>query len=142
MRCSACHLGIVGSLLVALGGCGQATATQVPVPSGRPSASGSGNTARTLGIPPGHLPPPGLCRIWLPGDPPGHQPAPASCDRLAGHVPPGAWLVYRPAVAGRGRGHGKKDKRVVRVTVYGESGPSLIRIFDLATGSLLDEERP
>ena len=30
-------------------------------------------------VPPGHLPPPGLCRVWLPDRPPGLQPAPTSC---------------------------------------------------------------
>jgi hypothetical protein len=30
-------------------------------------------------IPPGHMPPPGMCRVWYDGRPPGHQPAPVSC---------------------------------------------------------------
>jgi hypothetical protein len=30
-------------------------------------------------IPPGHLPPPGECRVWRPGVPPGHQPPPFRC---------------------------------------------------------------
>lgn len=38
------------------------------------------------GVPRGHLPPPGLCRVWFDGRPPGQQPAPVSCaraDRIA-----------------------------------------------------------
>ena len=38
------------------------------------------------GIPPGHLPPQGLCRVWYDGVPPGRQPAPTDCyqaERLA-----------------------------------------------------------
>jgi hypothetical protein len=31
------------------------------------------------GIPPGHLPPDGLCRVWYDGVPPGRQPHPTSC---------------------------------------------------------------
>ena len=31
------------------------------------------------GIPPGHLPPPGECRVWYEGRPPGHQPPPTDC---------------------------------------------------------------
>ena len=31
------------------------------------------------GIPPGHLPPPGECRVWYDDRPAGHQPPPASC---------------------------------------------------------------
>jgi hypothetical protein len=44
-------------------------------------------------IPPGHMPPPGKCRIWFPGKPPGQQPPPGDCWELERHVPPGAWLI-------------------------------------------------
>ncbi len=42
------------------------------------------------GIPAGHLPPPGSCRVWHLDRPAGHQPPPTSCDV---EVPPGAFLV-------------------------------------------------
>lgn len=45
-------------------------------------------------IPPGHLPPPGQCRIWFPDHPPGHQPPPGECYELQGRVPPGAVLIH------------------------------------------------
>ncbi len=45
-------------------------------------------------VPPGHLPPPGECRIWYPGRPAGHQPPPGPCHVLEFQVPPGAFLVY------------------------------------------------
>jgi hypothetical protein len=38
------------------------------------------------GIPPGHMPPPGECRVWYDGRPPGQQPPPTSCrdaERMA-----------------------------------------------------------
>jgi len=44
-------------------------------------------------IPPGHMPPPGKCRIWFPGRPPGQQPPPGDCWELESQVPPGAWLI-------------------------------------------------
>ncbi|HSC34207.1 MAG TPA: hypothetical protein VLG45_02950 [Thermodesulfobacteriota bacterium] len=47
-------------------------------------------------IPPGHLPPPGECRIWVPGLPPGHQPPPFDCSYFVPNAPAGGWLLYRP----------------------------------------------
>lgn len=50
---------------------------------------------RNLGrIPPGHYPPPGHCRLWIPGRPPGHQPPPVRCGSLARRVPGGAFVLY------------------------------------------------
>ncbi|MEX2649338.1 MAG: hypothetical protein WD673_10030 [Alphaproteobacteria bacterium] len=46
------------------------------------------------GIPPGHLPPPGLCRAWLPDTPPGHQPPPGPCAEVKLGMPADARLVY------------------------------------------------
>jgi tetratricopeptide (TPR) repeat protein len=46
-----------------------------------------------LGIPRGHMPSPGKCRIWFPDRPPGHQPAPGKCKKLRHRVPAGAYLV-------------------------------------------------
>jgi len=43
-----------------------------------------------LQIPPGHLPPPGSCRIWSPGVPPGHQGPPGACSVK---VPEGTCLI-------------------------------------------------
>lgn len=48
------------------------------------------------GVPPGHLPPPGSCRVWYEGVPPGHQPPSTDChraERLAAHDPDAA-VVY------------------------------------------------
>lgn len=44
-------------------------------------------------IPPDHMPPPGRCRIWIPGQPLNQQPTPGDCKVLRRHVPPGAWLI-------------------------------------------------
>ena len=40
---------------------------------------GKGRAHQAQGIPPGHLPPPGQCRVWIDGRPPGQQPPPSSC---------------------------------------------------------------
>lgn len=91
-------------------------------------------TAATLGIPPGHLPPPGQCRVWIPGEPPGHQRPAGSCEVVERQVPPGGWLVYRPS----------KSRRQVKVLVYERtrSRVVLIRLFDAATGRMLRETAP
>jgi hypothetical protein len=49
--------------------------------------------SQAAGIPPGHMPPPGECRIWYPDRPPGQQPPPGKCSELKHRVPPGATLV-------------------------------------------------
>jgi hypothetical protein len=46
-----------------------------------------------IDIPPGHMPPPGECRIWYPDRPPGQQPPPGPCHELRDQVPAGAILV-------------------------------------------------
>ena len=88
----------------------------------------------TLNIPEGHLPPPGECRLWFPGQPPGHQP-PGKCGRLRAHVPAGAWLIHRP----------KDEPTYVDVSVYDAYQPSIvitIGIFAVDTGAFIRYVRP
>jgi len=107
-------------LLIAATGC---SSGRVVVASGgsdpHPSPHVQGPVA-TLGVPPGHLPPPGQCRVWMPGAPPGHQAAPVPCNRLHGDIPPGAWVLYRPS----------KDRHVVELTVYHDTSPSVVVSVD------------
>src|SRR5437773_2633525 len=69
-------------------------------------------TAIMFGVPPGHLPDPGECRLWYPGTPPGRQPRPRSrpCEGLAAIAPAGSWIIYRPTY----------DRRLVYVRVVDE----------------------
>lgn len=46
-----------------------------------------------LGIPKGHLPPPGECKVWFPDRPAGHQPPPQSCSSAFRDRPLGAWVI-------------------------------------------------
>jgi hypothetical protein len=51
-----------------------------------PLAAEGRSNGRQQGIPPGHMPPPGQCRVWYDGRPPGQQPPPSSCreaERIA-----------------------------------------------------------
>jgi hypothetical protein len=89
----------------------------------------------TLGIPKGHLPPPGTCRLWYPDRPPGHQPPPERCEYLRYHAPVGAWLIHRP----------KGKPKYVNVSVYDAYQPGIvitIGLFDVDTGAFLRHLRP
>lgn len=46
-----------------------------------------------MGVPKGHLPPPGECKVWFPGRPPGQQPPPTSCAAALRNAPLGAWVI-------------------------------------------------
>ena len=87
----------------------------------------SPSTAATLGIPPGHLPAPGMCRVWVPGTPPGHQAKARSCDRIERTAPAGSWIVERPT-------GNKKDKKMVHVRVVDERRPGVViqmRVYEI-----------
>lgn len=73
-----------------------------------------GNNYGLVGVPPGHLPPPGHCRIWYPGRPPGQQPPPFKCGLSSLNVPLGAWLLSRV------------DQKNVEVNEYDEKIPNLV----------------
>lgn len=52
--------------------------------AGTADAQGRGrgnNRANSQGIPPGHMPAAGQCRVWYDGVPPGRQPRPTNCDQ-------------------------------------------------------------
>ena len=85
------------------------------------------------GIPPGHLPPPGQCRIWFPGAPPGQQPPPGPCSDLEWRVPLGAWLIYGPSE--------QYDDFIV--SIYDRRTPNVvisIRYYDAETGRFIREK--
>lgn len=94
------------------------------------------STAARFGIPPGHLPPPGQCRVWMPGEPPGKQKKKYSsgeCDSVSRDVPAGGWLVYRPG----------ENKKEVVVREYGSAKQvTSVRVFDIVSGALLREIDP
>lgn len=72
------------------------------------AAQQRGGRHSAQGIPPGHLPPSGECRVWYDGRPPGHQPPPTSCreaERVAARDPR-ARVIY-----GGGKGVRRNDGR-------------------------------
>jgi len=116
-------------------GCTRTTRTVLVVPEAR--SEGGPSTAATLGIPPGHLPKRGQCRVWIPGVPPGQQPRPKSrsCDGIAAVAPAGSWILYRPT----------KERKIVHVRMVDERRTGVIvriRIFEAETGKFVREENP
>ena len=58
------------------------------------AAQGSRGTSK---IPPGHRPPPGMCRIWLDDVPPGRQPEPMDCATARRWAPEKSRVIYGSA---------------------------------------------
>lgn len=111
--------------------------TAIVTPPPPPEASRGPSTAATLGVPPGHLPKPGHCRIWIPGTPPGQQPGRKSrdCEGIGRVAPAGSWILYRPT----------RDKKLVHVRVVDERRAGIIirvRVFEVETGKFVREENP
>jgi hypothetical protein len=116
-----------------------------PVPESRPPApqpepprerpAPAPATASTLGIPAGHLPDPGECRVWIPGTPPGRQRSARSstCNGIAQTAPGGSWVVYRPS----------RDRRLVHVRVTDRQRPGhivVVHVFEAESGRFLRDE--
>ncbi len=107
-------------------------ACAVVVPVSKPKGPASASVAN-LGVPPGHLPRPGLCRLWFPGRPPGRQPRAASCSSVMANAPAGAWVLYRPS----------GDHVHARVIHSQRSGVVVsVRVYASASGVFLRDERP
>jgi hypothetical protein len=104
--------------LALLAGCTK-TRESLPSPTGRSDEVSVVNDGRDgkmrgpgrLGVPPGHYPPPGACRLWFPGRPPGRQPRPTSCEQLVGRVPPGAFVLYNGKEWDSGYDWGEHERR-------------------------------
>jgi hypothetical protein len=65
-------------------------------------------------IPPGQLPPAGMCRIWIDGVPPGQQPAPTDCQTAVATKPANARVIFGgdgTSFPGKGKGKFDKSKR-------------------------------
>ncbi len=126
--------------LLAAGACTRSTRTVVlgPNPDVREAETSRGpSTAATLGVPPGHLPDEGECRVWIPGAPPGRQPRPKSrpCPGIESLAPAGSWIIYRPL----------ENRKLVYVREVDARQAGLVirtRIYDAETTRLLREETP
>ena len=122
----------LAAALAVLGAMACTPISTTPPDEPAPAVRRGPSTAARLGIPPGHLPPPGQCRVWMPGKPPGHQPRPRSCNGVERSAPAGSWIVHRPS----------RDKKVVHVRVVDERRPGVVirlRVYDAHRGTLIRE---
>jgi hypothetical protein len=68
------------------------------------------NRRKSDHIPPGQLPPAGMCRIWIDGVPPGRQPAPTDCQTAVATKPANARVIWGDQTPFPGKGKGKLQK--------------------------------
>jgi hypothetical protein len=61
------------------------------------------------GVPLSHLPPAGMCRVWIDNVPPAQQPAPTDCPTAIRNRPPNARVIFSDDNP-RDRSPDKRDK--------------------------------
>lgn len=113
-------------LLLALSACATRVVVHSPTPGPEPVHHSSSappapahpvqGPVASLGVPPGHFPPPGQCRIWVQGVPPGKQADCVPCNSIDGKIPVGALVLYRPS----------KESGALQVMEYDEQSPGMI----------------
>ena len=118
------------TMLLAAAGCSSSISTTSNTPAPAPAHARGPSTASTLKIPPGHLPPPGQCRVWVQGLPPGKQPRARGCSGIEDSAPPSSWVVYRPG----------QDKKVVHVREMDAHRVGIVArvtIYDVKSGAVV-----
>lgn len=134
------RIGGVRTVAAAVAGAG-VLAVGVACAAGGTSSAGAGDgdiepaSLAAFGIPLWAVPGPGRCRIWRPRSPPSRQLGSGSCSRLSRRAGEGGWLLRRPVPPEDGA-----DR--VHLVVYGEDGPSLVRIFDRESGKMVGRRNP
>ncbi|HEU4648787.1 MAG TPA: hypothetical protein VFS33_06970 [Gemmatimonadales bacterium] len=87
-----------------------------------------------LAVAKGHLPPPGMCRVWVQGRPAGKQAKARDCAGIDEMAPAGSWVLLRPA----------KNPKVVKVRQVDERRGGIVvrvRVYNATNGRFLREER-
>ena len=76
-------------------------------------AQDTARTRKSNHIPPGQMPPAGMCRVWIDGVPPGQQPAPTDCQTAVATKPANARVLFGgdgTSFPGNGKGKFKQGK--------------------------------
>ena len=77
------------------------------VPDDRVEGRNRGKFNGVATIPRGHLPPSGMCRVWIDGVPPGRQARPTDCRTAMRHRPANARVIYSDGTSFPDRGYGE-----------------------------------
>jgi hypothetical protein len=67
-------------------------------------------TVQRVSVPKAHLPPPGMCRIWIDNVPAGQQPAPTDCANAIRNRPPNGRVVFSDDSTTRAKPKAKDDR--------------------------------
>jgi hypothetical protein len=121
---------LVVPCLLVIGAAACSITPSASTPEPQPVRRYPATSAKTLGVPPGHLPPVGQCRVWVPGMRPGHQARARSCSNIERDAPKGSWILYRPA----------ENLKVVQVREIDERRPGVVihmRVYDAEKGTLV-----
>jgi hypothetical protein len=87
-------------------------------------------------VPPGQMPPAGMCRIWIDGVPPGRQPRPTDCRTAEENVPANARVLYGSSASGEvSRERRDRRDRPTARTLPGGTWPYLSDALAFARGT-------
>ncbi len=118
--------------VVVAAGCSATIRAPAPEPQRGPRENPSA-AVHVLGVPPGQLPRPGQCRVWVPGVPPGRQARSRSCEGILATAPAGSMVLYRPS----------RERSMVRVRYIHEARVGVVitvRMFEAETGRFVRVE--
>lgn len=106
------------------------------------ATTSAGAQGRRMGIPPGQMPPAGLCQVWIDGVPPGRQPRPTDCRTARAQAPANSRIIYGSQSQGRvsldpraGTANGRYDPADPRSPSYDPRYDRNSRLYDPRYGT-------
>ena len=85
------------------------------------------------GVPPGQMPPAGMCRVWIDGVAPGRQPRPTDCASARANVPANGRVIYASNSTNRNNRQDctySQSTNTVGDIIFGRSGNNTTNCVD------------